>query len=229
MKTYIIAGASSGIGFSIAKKLHTEGHRVIGLSRTKGRLDELEGVEYLSWDATGNEIPELPKEINGLVYCPGSIDLKPFARFDDNQWTEAFDLNVLGAVRLLRQAYPALRKSKPSSVVMFSTVAVQQGMPFHSLVSAVKGGVEGLTRALAAEWAPSIRVNAIAPSLTDTPLASKLLSSEERVRNSAERHPLKRVGTAEDQAEAASFLLSDKASWITGQIIAVDGGMSALR
>jgi len=228
-KQYVIAGASSGIGFSLARRLSSGGHQVHALSRQAGQLQDLSGIEFHSWDALRGETPPLPDHIDGLCYCPGSIDLRPLGRFTAEDWLLAFQLNVLGAVRLLRAAYPRLRKSAEASVVLFSTVAVKQGMPFHSLVSTVKGGIEGLARSLAAEWAPSIRVNVIAPSLTDTPLAERLLANETRRRSSEEMHPLKRIGQADDQARAAAFLLSADSSWITGQVLGVDGGLSSLR
>jgi 3-oxoacyl-[acyl-carrier protein] reductase len=162
------------------------------------------------------------------VYCPGSIDLKSFRSLKAPAFRTAFELNVVGAVRCLQAAERTLKKSGSASVVLFSTVAVQRGMPFHAAVAAAKGGVEGLTRSLAAEYAPVIRVNAIAPSLTDTPLASKLLSSEEKRQASADRHPLKRVANATEIAAMAAFLLSDQAAFVTGQIVGMDGGLSSI-
>ncbi len=140
-----------------------------------------------------------------------------------------FQLNALGAFRVIQQLANRLKAAGNASVVLFSTVAVTQGMPYHASSAMAKGAIEGLTRSLAAELAPSIRVNAIAPSLTDTPLASRILSSDERREASAQRHPLKRVGTPLDIAQCATFLLSDQATWITGQIIGVDGGMGSLK
>ena len=171
---------------------------------------------------------QLPDRLDGIVYCPGSINLKPFSRIKPEEFLADFNLQVVGAVKLIQQVLPLLRKSANPSVVLFSTVAVQKGLPFHSQVSASKGAIEGLTRALAAEFAPSIRVNCIAPSLTDTPLAASLLNTEQKKEANALRHPMKRVGTARDIAEMAAFLLSAKSSWMTGQIIGVDGGMGSL-
>ena len=170
-----------------------------------------------------------PEQLDGLVYCPGNISLKPFNRFSSADFQQDFQLQVLGAISCIQNALPALKKSANASVVLFSTVAVQQGLPFHSLVSTSKGAIEGLTRALAAELAPSVRVNAIAPSLTNTPLAENLLNSDAKREANAARHPLKRVGEAKDIAAMAAFLHSEQASWISGQIMHVDGGISALR
>jgi NAD(P)-dependent dehydrogenase (short-subunit alcohol dehydrogenase family) len=152
-----------------------------------------------------------------------------FRSLKPEEFQQDFDLNVMGAVRLLQKLQLGLKAVPGSSVVLFSTVAVQQGMAFHSSIAAAKGAIEGLTRSLAAEWAPSIRVNAIAPSLVETPLSAKLLSSPEKVEASAKRHPLARVGRPEDIASLAVFLLSDKSGWITGQVMGVDGGMSVVR
>ena len=170
-----------------------------------------------------------PDIIDGLVYCPGTINLKPFRRLIEADFLHDFRVNVTGAVKVIQQAYNALRKSDQASVVLFSTVAVQLGMNFHSSVAASKGAVEGLVRSLAAEFSPKIRVNAIAPSLTDTPLAAGLLAGEARQKASAEMHPLKRYGNPSDIASAAVFLLNPSSSWITGQVLHVDGGLSALK
>lgn len=224
-KNYLIIGGNSGIGKAIADQLKKDGHSVILASR-KGGDDAT-----LLYDATKDELKadDLPAQLHGLVYCPGSINLKPFHRLTDQEFLDDFSLNVMGAVRTIRSVLSLLKNADKSSIVLFSTVAVQQGMPFHASVAASKGAIEGLTRSLAAELAPKIRVNAIAPSLTNTPLAGKLLSSEDKKKASDERHPLKRTGEADDIAQMATFLLSEQASWVTGQIFHVDGGLSALR
>lgn len=189
------------------------------------------GVDFRKLDVmTDDVIPGiLPESLDGLVYCPGNIQLKPFNRFSTNDFIEDFRLQVTGAVKVLQQAYPALRKGTTPGVVLFSTVAVGTGMPYHSLVSSSKGAVEGLVRSLAAEWAPHVRVNGIAPALTDTPLAASILSTPEKREASAQRHPMKRVGKPDDIASMAAFLLGPEASWISGQIMHVDGGMGRLR
>lgn len=230
-KTFLIIGASSGIGLELTKRLSKNGNTVLACSRTGEGLKDLPNVHFKPLDITESDVHlgDLPDVIDGVVYCPGTINLKPFRRLEETDFMTDFRINVLGAVKVIQKAYTALRKSDQASVVMFSTVAVKVGMNFHSSIAASKGAVEGLVRSLAAEFAPKIRVNAIAPSLTDTPLAASLLSTEARRNNSIEMHPLKRLGTADDQVNAALFLLSPESSWITGQILAVDGGLSAIK
>ena len=227
MSRVMIVGASSGVGQALADSLSSS-HEVWTASRhdTSGY-----GERHISWDATAGEFPpdRLPDRLDGLVYCPGSIRLQPFPRLTDKAFLEDFQLNVLGAVRILRAALPSLKAAPTASVVLFSTVAVTTGMPMHASIAAAKGAVEGLTRSLAAEYAPTIRVNAIAPSLTDTPLAAGLLRMEKQRAAAAERHPLGRVGSAQEIAAAARFLLSEEAGWITGQVLHVDGGIGAIR
>ena len=171
----------------------------------------------------------LPDQLDGIAYCPGSINLKPFARIKPEDFQADFSLQVVGAIKVLQAIAPRLKTSENASVVFFSTVAVRLGFNFHSQVSASKGAIEGLTRSLAAEWAPQIRVNCIAPSITDTPLASKLLGTDEKKEANAQRHPLKKIGTPEDIAAMAAFLLSDQSSWMTGQILNLDGGLSSIK
>jgi NAD(P)-dependent dehydrogenase (short-subunit alcohol dehydrogenase family) len=190
----------------------------------------LENIEHYSYDVLSNEqLPQISQQIDGIVYCPGSINLKPFRTLKHQDFITELELNVLGAIKILQAYSSNLVQSKNASVVFFSTVAVQAGMPFHSSVAVSKGALEGLTRALAAEFAPKIRVNCIAPSLTQTPLAGKLINTPEKLEAGANRHPLKRIGTASDIANAAEFLLSEKAGWVTGQVIHIDGGMSTLK
>jgi len=230
MKTYIIIGASSGIGLQLAKTLADKGDTVIGTYNSHP-LENSENITYHSLNVTGAELDLsfFPEVIDGIIYCPGSINLKPFGRIKIEDFLSDFNLQVGGLIKVLQYAFPALKKSEYASVVVFSTVAVQLGLPFHSQVSASKGAIEGLTKALSAEWAPSIRVNCIAPSLTDTPLAANLLNTDEKKAANALRHPLKKIGTASDIANMAAFLLSENAAWITGQIIHVDGGMSTIK
>ncbi len=231
MKNYLIAGGSSGIGLELVKKLSAEGHQILVVSRTGDSLDGLPGVTHLHKDLLEDELAEseLPASLDGIAYCPGSINLKPFRSLKPAAFLEDFQINVLGAVKVLQAAQKALKNAESPAVVLFSTVAVGQGMPFHASIAAAKGAVEGLTRSLAAEWAPAVRVNCIAPSLTDTPLAARLLASDEKKEAAGARHPLKRVGTASEIADLAHFLLSEKSTWITGQVIGLDGGMSSLK
>lgn len=228
MANFVVVGGSKGIGQSIIEKLLLENHTVFNISRNEVDLD---GVTQITADITEGEIDSslFPDRIDGLVYCPGSITLKGFKSIKEEQFLSDFQINVLGAVKAIKACLPKMGKESQASIVLFSTVAVGLGMPFHASVAVSKGALEGLTRSLAAEFAPNIRVNAIAPSLTDTPLAQNLLSSDERKQKSSEMHPLKRYGKPEDIAEAAMYLLTDKSSWITGQVLHVDGGMSSLK
>jgi NAD(P)-dependent dehydrogenase (short-subunit alcohol dehydrogenase family) len=231
LKNYLIIGASAGIGRQLALQLADQGNQVFATYNT--RQPDLNHAN-IAWHPLNvlDDTPDttfLPLSLDGLAYCPGSINLKPFARIKPDDFAQDYRLQVLGAVKILQAALPALKKSSAAAVVLFSTVAVQTGFTFHSLVSSSKGALEGLTRALAAELAPAIRVNAIAPSITDTPLAASLLNTEEKRNANAQRHPLRKIGTPQDIANLAAFLLSDQAAWISGQIMHADGGMSSLK
>ena len=231
-KNIFIVGGSSGIGLELVKVLSDDRHEIYVGSRTADTLAVIPGVHHIPMDVVAEklDLETLPETLQGLVYCPGTIVLKPFQRLTIDDFKADFNVNLLGAVKVIQGCIKQLKKSQTgASVVLFSTVAVKTGMPFHASVASAKAAVEGLTRSLAAEFAPRIRVNAIAPSLTDTPLAKSLLSSEEKRKASADRHPLKRVGISLEIAQSAAHLLSDAGAWITGQILAVDGGMSALR
>ena len=229
MRNYVIIGGSSGIGESLVQLLTNE-DSVVWASYLNNEKTNQGNVKYFKFDATADtlNLEDFPEKIDGIAYCPGSINLKPFHRISEENFIEDFKLQVTGATKVIRQLLPRLKASGEASIVLFSTVAVQKGFTFHSQVSISKGAIEGLTKALAAELSPGIRVNAIAPSLTDTPLAERLLNSQEKMDRQSATNPLKRVGKASDIAEMANFLLSTKSSWITGQIIHVDGGFSNL-
>ena len=227
-----IIGGSSGIGLEIVKKLRGNHNDIFVGSRSSEHLGDYPEIHHLKIDIT-EEIPEiegLPDVLHGLVYCPGTIVLKPFQRLTLADFRNDFEINFLGAVKIIQSCLKRLKKSPTgASIILFSTVAANVGMPFHASVASAKAAVEGLTRSLAAEFAPRIRVNAIAPSLTNTRLAESLLSNEDRQKASAERHPLKRIGAPQEVAGLAQHLLSDEGSWITGQIFHIDGGMSSIR
>ncbi len=231
MATYLIIGASSGIGKKLTEQLVNSGQRVY-TTYFKNKPETNAGLpdyHYLNVLDENISLDFLPESLDGLVYCPGCINLRPFERIKPSDFVADLNLQVTGAVKIIQAALPKLKKAKNASIVLFSTVAVQTGFPFHTQVSASKGAIEGLTRALAAEFAPKIRVNCIAPSLTDTPLAASLLNTDQKREANAMRHPLKKTGTPENIADMAEFLLSEKGSWITGQIFHVDGGMSSLK
>jgi NAD(P)-dependent dehydrogenase (short-subunit alcohol dehydrogenase family) len=223
-KNIVIIGGNSGIGKATSALLREAGANLFLYSKSGNETTTLDtSIDF-------SEIPGLPEVIDGLVYCPGTISLKPFHRISIADFQNEMDVNFFGAVRVLQACLKGLKKSSNPSVVLYSTVAVQTGMGFHAGIASAKGAVEGLTRSLAAEWAPNkIRVNAIAPSLTETPLAGSLLSTPEKKEASDKRHPLGRIGTSEDIANATVFLLSPRSSWLTGQILHIDGGMSNLK
>lgn len=228
MKNILLIGGSYGIGRAIANQLELNTNIFIA-SRTSESLTGL-NCTHIPFDASTDTLDtsKLPAVIDGLVYCPGSINLRPFKGLKIETFENDLKINFIDMVKIVQTILPQLTASNQSSIVLFSTVAASMGMPFHTSVAAAKAAVEGFAKALAAEYAPKIRVNVIAPSLTNTPLADKFLNNETKQEKSAERHPLKRFGQPEDIAQMASFLLSDQSSWMTGQILHVDGGMSTL-
>jgi short-subunit dehydrogenase len=229
MSKFIIVGASSGIGFQLAKNLSEKEHTIYALNRNKVDLDSIPNCQFHEVDIA-MEIPNFPNiegAIDGLIYCPGTINLKPFRALKAEDFLNEYNINFMGAVKSIKQYLPNLQLGEFPSIVLFSTVAVQTGMSFHASIASAKGAIEGLTRSLAAEFAPKIRVNAIAPSLTATPLADKLINNESKLKASEDRHPLKKIGSSSDMSQAVEFLLN--ANWMTGQIMHVDGGMSSVR
>jgi 3-oxoacyl-[acyl-carrier protein] reductase len=225
-KNILLIGGSHGIGFEMAKTLMEE-NTVYIASRTNEEIENL-GANHISFDAKTDLLDQnqLPEEIHGFAYCPGSINLKPFKMLSVDTFKEDMHLNFFSLVNVVKTIIP--RMAEGSSMVFFSTVAVGTGMPFHTSVAAAKGAVEGFAKSMAAEYAPKIRVNTIAPSLVDTSLAKRLLNNDKKKELMSERHPLKRYGEKADIANLAVFLLSEKSTWITGQILGVDGGMSTL-
>ncbi len=228
---FLIVGGSSGIGLQLVNNLLNQGHLVYAAQRQKRDLPAK--ANFIELDVLGDVSglkTQLPDELHGLAYCPGTINLKPFGRLTEDDFLNDYKTNVLGAVKVIQQVINKLKAVNTSSIVLFSTVAATTGMGFHASVAASKCALEGLAVSLAAEFATSkIRVNVIAPSLTNTPLAGNLLSSPERIEASDKRHPLGRIGTANEVADAAEFLLSNKSTWITGQVLGIDGGMANLR
>ena len=231
MANYLIVGASSGIGKQLALQMAESGNRVYGTYNNTNFSSTNELISYHPLNVLDENLnlEFLTDSLNGLVYCPGSINLKPFGKITPTDFVEDYKLQVVGAISIIQSVFAKLRRSGNGSIVLFSTIAVQNGFPYHSQVSASKGAIEGLTKALAAEFSPKIRVNCIAPSLTETPLAINLLNTDEKKEANAAKNPLKRNGTPDDIANMAEFLLSYKASWMTGQILHVDGGYSTIK
>ena len=235
MRTIAIIGDSKGIGLALRQRLLDRGDKVIGVSRTGAQVEG--NYTGLVFDAAAHpcDLSSFTDRLDGLVYCPGTINLKPVRGVKPEGVLEDFKVNAIGLLQTVQANLKLLKAAAADpiggqpSIVGFSTVAVQTGMGFHASIAMAKGALEGLIRTMACEFAPDIRANAIAPSLTDTPLAAALLSSDAKREASAERHPLKRVSTADDVAAMAAFLLSPDAAAITGQILQVDNGMSAVR
>tara|TARA_B100000902_G_scaffold122359_1_gene122409 strand:+ start:32 stop:736 length:705 start_codon:yes stop_codon:yes gene_type:complete len=229
-KNIFIVGGSNGIGLSLIKQISSK-NNIYSASRNDNNLNDY-NVKYIKYDSVNDleiDTSILPDKIDGFVYCPGSINLRPFNTLKTESFLEDYKINFLGAIKSLKMILPLMQKSDNSSIVFFSTVAVSTGMPFHSSISSSKGAIEGLTRSLAAEFAPKIRVNSIAPSIVKTNLSEKFLNSDLKIEKASERHPLGRIGKVEEISKLTSYLLSDDSSWVTGQVINIDGGIGSIR
>ncbi|MDU8886358.1 SDR family oxidoreductase [Yeosuana sp. MJ-SS3] len=226
MKTYIIVGGSKGIGKALSTLL-LENHKVINISRSKPDINH-RNLKHFSCDVIQDSLPEI-ETADGLIYCPGSINLKPISRLSLDDFKDDFEINVLGAVKVIQKYLSTLKNGNTPSILLFSSVASKLGMPFHASIATAKSGIEGLVKSLAAELAPNIRINAIAPTVTDTELASKLLRNDQMIKNITERHPLKKFLQPKEVAQMADFLLSEKCSSITGQIFEMDCGIVTLK
>lgn len=228
-KQWLVVGGNSGIGASIVERLLARDDDVLCVAR---HLDGMPStVKTHRWDVTEQAFPEafIPEKLDGVVYCPGSIRLKPFAQLRLAEFQEDLMVNTLGAIKALQACHAALSKADHASVVMFSTVAVQTGLKFHASVATAKGALEGLVRSLAAEWAPHISVNAIAPALIETPLSQPLIRDDKRRQGVEQMNPMKRIGQPDTVAGLCEWLLTMSTPFVTGQVFAVDGGMSRVR
>ncbi|RED48247.1 SDR family NAD(P)-dependent oxidoreductase [Seonamhaeicola aphaedonensis] len=226
METIVIVGGSKGIGNTILEELITN-NKIINISRSAPELSH-NNLTHYDCDVTQDDLPDLERA-DKLVYCPGSINLKPISRLSIEDFQSDFDINVLGAVKAIQKYLPLLKQGKNPAMLFFSTVATKLGMPFHASVAVSKAGVEGLVKSLGAELAPTVRINAIAPTVTNTNLASKLLRNEKMIENITERHPLKKFLDPKEVAQMATFLLSNKAASISGQIFEMDCGIVNLK
>ncbi len=226
MSKILIVGGSKGIGSAILQ-LASQDHECINMSRTAPSVVSA-NVEHLTVDVLEDELPDL-EDISTIIYCPGSITLKPVGSLKEKDFLSDYNINVIGAFKVIKKYLSIIKKQENPSILLFSTVAVGQGMPFHSSIAAAKAGVEALSKSLAAELAPTVRVNCIAPSIVDTSLASGILRSDKSRESVAAKHPLKKILTPIEIAEMAYFLISNKASGMTGQVIGVDAGLSTLK
>lgn len=226
MKTYIVVGGSKGIGNAILSSL-LENHKVINISRSAPEQSH-SNLTHHDCDILTDELPEL-EAADGLVYCPGSINLKPIGRLSLDEFREDYEINVIGAVKAIQKYLSILKNSKHPSIVLFSTVAAKLGMPYHASIAAAKSGVEGLVKSLGAELATTLRINAIAPTVTNTQLASKLLRNEKMIESITERHPMKKILEPSEVAGMAEFLLSEKSGAISGQVFEMDYGIVSFK
>ena len=228
-KNILIIGASSDIGLEISKLATADGHNIYATSRDDANANNFDNFIQLDPNKSLDVLDDMPENIDGLVYCPGTINLRSLQRLTLEDIKNEMEVNFYGAFNIIKKVLPNLKKNDGASVVLFSTVAVKTGMPMHSSIAAAKGALEGLAKSLAAELAPRVAINCVAPSIVDTKLAANILSTDERKQASADRHPLKTIGSINSIANSAYFLLQAKENWISGQIFRPDGGLSALK
>ena len=226
MKNFLIIGGTKGIGKAIVEEV-IEHNKITCLSRNNTDFVH-KNYSHVKFDALSDDLPDLDS-IDCLIYCPGSINLKPISTLSLDDFRNDFELNVIGAVRAIKKYLPLLKKSETASILLFSTVATKLGMPYHATVSVAKSGIDGLVKTLGSELAPKVRINAIAPTITNTDLASKILRNEKVVENMVERHPLKMILSPKEVAKMASFLVSEDASSISGQIFNMDAGIVSFK
>lgn len=230
----LIIGATGSIGSALARKLVKSGNQVHLVGRNESEVSSLAKELNSSYTVAdvltenySDQIVNDVGEINGLAFCVGSIDLKPLRLSKKSDYMQSFNLNLISATEIIRACHEKLKSNK-GSIILFSTVAARRGFMNHSIISSAKAAVEGLTVALAAEFAPNIRVNCIAPSLSQSKIAAPMLKNEKMAESIAKMHALKRIGKGDDFSSLASFLLSEESSWVTGQIFGVDGGRSSV-
>ncbi|WPO76989.1 SDR family oxidoreductase [Flavobacterium sp. KACC 22761] len=226
MEKILVIGGSKGIGSAIVEQ-QIQNKTVYNISRSVPEISHPNLIHY-SADVLMDTLPEI-ESIDSLIYCPGSINLKPILSLSIDDFRHDFEINVIGAVKAIQQYLPALKKGKNPSIVLFSTVAVKLGMPFHSSIATAKGGVEGLVKSLGAELAPTIRINAIAPTITETSLSASILRNDRMKENMMERHPLKNYLKPQEVAQMADYLISKAAGSISGQIFQMDYGLVSFK
>ena len=226
MKNIVIIGGTKGIGKAIVNEV-VDNNNVVCLSRNQTDFSH-DNYTFHNFDALVDDYPDF-ESVDCLIYCPGSINLKPISTLSLDDFRNDFELNVIGAVRAIKKYLNLLKKSESASILLFSTVATKLGMPYHASVSVAKSGIDGLVKTLGSELAPKVRINAIAPTITNTELASKILRNDKVIENMVERHPLKKILSSNEVAKMASFLISEDASSISGQIFNMDAGIVSFK